>query len=411
MSSRVGRGLPMALMRRTFGLLVGVFGFHLGYYLVLPFLAVLLTRRGLGAAGVGMALGMASIAFQVSSLVGGPLVDRVGRRLVMVAGLLVRGAGLLWLGYVSSGPLVALAAGISGVGAGLYAPALKVALAGTAGDETAEAFSLRGIFANLGTTLGPLLGGLLLGRGGGWLFALAALANGLTALWTAVTLPPEAAGARPQEGAHAGASVGERQEIELPTGRAALISLLGLSALLWALFAQLNLAVPLRAARILPVDREIGLLWTISSIAVILLQWPVTRVAARYLRTPARLAVGALLMGAGLGSAYLAGRFFTLVAALLLFTLGEMLAVPAADNAISLLAPPGRRGIFFGLSTFVWALGEGLGNFGGGLLLAYSRRAGLPALPWLLFAATGALIALGFWLLGRLQSARPPVRS
>jgi hypothetical protein len=46
---------------------------------------------------------------------------------------------------------------------------------------------------------------------------------------------------------------------------------------IWALYAQLSLALPLRATVILPEPKNVALIWTINSLIVILLQRLITK--------------------------------------------------------------------------------------------------------------------------------------
>lgn len=76
--------------RKLIALLAVIFGTHMGWYLVLPYFIVVLTRsRGLSAGAAGAVLAANSIAILGASLLGGLLSDRIGRR----AAILPSGAG------------------------------------------------------------------------------------------------------------------------------------------------------------------------------------------------------------------------------------------------------------------------------------------------------------------------------
>lgn len=373
---RSGRSLPT--------LLFGIFIFHAGWYLVLPFAAILFTsRRGLSPAQVGLLLAVQSFSLLAGSLIGGILADWLGDRTTMVAGLLLRGAGLAALGLFPSLPAMLLAAGTAGIGGGFYGPAAKAGIASLApGEEQAAAFAARGIAANVGTSVGPLLGGLLLRGPIGLLFGIAgALHLGMAALTMFGYRPPSTGG--PEEAAPWWAVLADRRYLAFSL----------VTAAAWALFAQLAIAMPLYAREVLGLEASVGMLWTLISLTVILFQFGVTRLSTRYLSQMGAMAAGALLLGAGLALVGRAGSFAGLAGALVLFVAGEMLLMPTADAAVSTFAGRGSIGSYFGIATVAWGLGEGVGNLvGGRAIQAGLARPGL-LWPWAGYAAGGLLIA------------------
>jgi DHA1 family multidrug resistance protein-like MFS transporter len=98
----------------------------------------------------------------------------------------------------------------------------------------------------------------------------------------------------------------------------------------------------------------------------------------------------------------------SLLFAVLIYSLGVVLARPCEQTVSAGLANPMALGSYFGVAALAVAFGGGLGNFAGGLLYDVGARLGLPALPWLIFAAIGLVAAAGLWwtLLGPLRSPR-----
>lgn len=369
---RLGRSLGV--------LLAGVLLFHVGWYILLPFFAVLFTsRRGLTPGQAGLLLAVQSFTLLAGSLVGGWLADRVGRRAAMVGGLVARAAGLWGLGLFTSMPPLLGAVALAGLGGGLYGPAAKAGIAEQATDENrTTAFAARGIAANIGVSLGPLLGALLLGGPISLLFGTAAALHlGLAAITWAFYREGEQVEEGPRSSVLA--VLGDRRYLTF--------SLVTVAA--WALFAQLSISVPLYAREVLGLESSIGLLWTFTSLTVILIQFTVTRFATARFSPMAAMGLGAALLGVGLGLVSLVSSFGGLLAAVLVFILGEMLLMPTADSAVSSFASPEALGSYFGIATVAWGLGEGLGNLAGGSLMQYALASGRLWLPWALYAATG----------------------
>ncbi|MFZ5826269.1 MAG: MFS transporter [Bacillota bacterium] len=373
-------------------LLAGILLFHAGWYLLLPFIAVLFTsRRGLTPAEAGLLLATQSFTLLAGSLLGGWLADRLGRRVTIVAGLLLRGGGLWALGLVGGLPALLAAMATAGLGGGIYGPAAKAGIAAIATEENRTvAFAARGVAANIGVSLGPLLGAILLGGPMGLLFGVAGVLHlGLAAVTWALFR---------EERGEVGEAKGDWWAVlsDRPYLAFSLVTVLA-----WALFAQLAISVPLYAREVLGLESSIGLLWTATSLTVILCQLAVTRFSTRRLHPMSAMALGAALLGAGLGLVSLARSFPGLLLAVLVFIFGEMLLMPTADSAVSSFARKGALGSYFGIATVAWGLGEGVGSLVGGGLMQYALATRAVWVPWALYAVAGLAVAGLFLVLGR----------
>lgn len=388
----------MRLGRSMSTLLAGILVFHAGWYLLLPFFAVLFTsRRGLSPAQAGLLLAVQAFTLLAGSLLGGWLADRVGRRNAMVGGLLARAVGLWGLGLFTTLPSLMGAMAVAGLGGGVYGPAAKAGIAAIATEENrTSAFAARGIAANIGVSLGPLLGGLLVRGSMPLLFGVAAALHVALAVATWALYREEPAAEERPAGSVL-AVLGDRRYIAFSL----------VTVLAWALFVQLTIAVPLYARQVLGLESSIGLLFTVTSLTVILLQFAVTRYSTQRLDPMYAMGLGAVLLGAGLGLVSLAGSFPGLLAAVLVFILGEMLLMPTADAAVSTFATREALGSYFGIATVAWGLGEGIGNLVGGSLMQLSLTRGPLWLPWALYAAVGLAVGGLYAMLARRQRVQP----
>ncbi|WP_372489891.1 MFS transporter [Arthrobacter rhizosphaerae] len=166
--------------------------FNIGFYAVVPFLAVAMRNDfGMGVMAIGIVLGARTFAQQGLFLFGGALADRWGARQSMITGCLVRIAGFLLLAWAADFPLFLIGAIVTGIGGALFSPALQ-SLVGSAaergtiqkndqeptaqhddgahkGDERqinrAKLFALLVVCGEVGVVVGPLLGSLLLNIG------------------------------------------------------------------------------------------------------------------------------------------------------------------------------------------------------------------------------------------------------
>jgi MFS family permease len=165
--------------------------FNIGFYAVVPFLAVAMRNDfGMGAMAIGIVLGARTFAQQGLFLFGGALADRWGARQSMITGCLVRIAGFLLLAWASDFPLFLIGAVVTGIGGALFSPALQSLVAaasergttherdqepttqdddgphsGGARQNRATLFALLVVCGEVGVVVGPLVGSLLLNTG------------------------------------------------------------------------------------------------------------------------------------------------------------------------------------------------------------------------------------------------------
>ncbi|WP_242648237.1 MFS transporter [Corynebacterium sp. Marseille-P4321] len=140
---------------------------------VLPLFAASVFEHGAAASGFALtafALGMA-IMLQVS----GALTDRIGRRPLIIAGLVVSGVFTGVLGFATSfWPLLILSA-MAGVGGGLMGPAVQASLADIIGNDRSggKVLSTFQMTQDAGQILAPiLLGAVAQAAGFSWAFGI-----------------------------------------------------------------------------------------------------------------------------------------------------------------------------------------------------------------------------------------------
>ncbi|QOR68734.1 MFS transporter [Cytobacillus suaedae] len=366
-------------------LMLGVLLAHLGTLLVMPILPIMLkTDAGLSVTKIGTVLAAIAIAFQFGSIFGGILADRIGRRFIIGLGALIAGVGIALFGFFTGyGPLL-LAAIIMGLGNGLHAPSIKASIAALASEENrTTAFSLRGIAANIGTGTAGLIIFFLVTGTPSLLFWTAGLIYGALAVisWT---LLPKRCGEVPCPQLPIGAYG------EVFKNKPFLVFSL-VSILIWALYAQLSFALPIRATTILPSPENVALIWTINSVIVVFTQRFITKRFIDRVHPLSALSGGIVFIGIGVGSLFFASSFWHLVISGAIFVIGEMLILPTTDSTISQLSKANMIGLFFAVSNVVSGLGEAGGKSLGGALLGNAEES---ALPWIAYALSGAVLGL-----------------
>lgn len=107
-------------------ILTSIIGFNIGFYLIVPFLAVhLAADLGLTASVIGTVLGLRMLAQQGLFFLGGALAERLGYRRMALTGIAVRVSGFGVLAVADSVAAVIAGVLLIGVAAALFAPAVE----------------------------------------------------------------------------------------------------------------------------------------------------------------------------------------------------------------------------------------------------------------------------------------------
>jgi predicted MFS family arabinose efflux permease len=375
-------------------LLLGVLLSHLGTYMVIPLIPIyLIEAKGVSIGEIGIILAVSPITFQLASLSGGWLADRIGRRIVIAIGAWVNGAAIAGYALFDSTAAFLAVGLLSGIGVGLNAPSTKAAIAALAsnGDTETTAFSMRGVAANAGIAAAGLLTYFVLGGPTAAVFYVSAVLYGVWGLVSWLLLP-RGCGDAPCD------STPIETYLAIFRNRAYMAYSLA-AVLIWALYFQLTLALPLRAEAVLADPGRVSLIWTINSGIVIALQTQITRRITARIHPLTTLAVGVLLIGLALGSLAWADNFQGLMLSGAVFIFGEMLIMPTSDIVVSRLGAASMIGAFFGVANFITGVGEGAGKFIGGQLLSAGADAPLPWISYLFAGIAFSILLAGlrYW--------------
>ena len=180
------RGLP----RETWVLALVAFCVALGFGIVVPAVPLFALQFGVGTTAAGAVVSAFALMRLVSGLAGGRLVDRVGERAALLAGLGVVAVSSLLAGLSVTYPQLLVLRGIGGIGSAVFTIAattllLRVAAAAQRG-QTQSVY--RGGFL-LGGIVGPAFGGAVVGVSLRAPFFLYAATLALAALAAATLLP------------------------------------------------------------------------------------------------------------------------------------------------------------------------------------------------------------------------------
>jgi MFS family permease len=332
----------------------------------MPFLAIYLTRQmGLNPGTIGLIIGLGALAATFGGLAGGSLSDRIGRRKTLFCALFFAGAGFFVLQFAASLIVIAILVIAIDFSEASFEPVCKALISDRlAPDQRLRAFSHRYLANNIGFAIGPPLGAYagVADRPVAFELTAAVYFVYLGVLW----LIYRSAGST---------------ELHADTAHTP-----SLSALLQALRERRLLLITVGSILALSVHGQMGVtfsqyltagfrdgvrmfawLMTTNAITVVICQPLLSRVGQSKGPLTAIVfgAIG-LFLGA-IGFAY-ANTLPAFALAMVVFTWGEILLVPAEYAIVDSLAPPHMRGVYFGVHSLS-NMGNLFGPWLGGLLL------------------------------------------
>ena len=355
-----------------------------GAGLVFPFLSLYLSRHlNFSMTDVGMFFGLYAVISTVSQLAGGALVDRIGRKPVMLFSMF--GNAVAVLGFGLGGPLMSVPGALRlaviaviitalGLTGAAFGPAVNAMVADLVeSQKRSQAYGLLRVVQNLGVAIGPAVGGLIATHSSYLvLFVISAVASTIYGVMIAVfireTLPKQAPAdqaAAKQKGASMWDVLRDRVFI--------LFTLLSTATVIS--YSQMTTTLPVYLNRSFGVSEQwFGLLMSLNAMMVVLFQFPISRITSRYGRS-VMMAVGAVFYAVGFG-VFAEGPLWALLGALPFFflaqailTVGEMIIVPVSQAFAADIAPEDMRGRYMGVFGLAYTAGFGLGPMLGGLVM------------------------------------------
>ncbi|MGH7704385.1 MAG: MFS transporter [Candidatus Dormibacteria bacterium] len=394
------RSLRPDLPASVWTVILGVAISAIGNGFVLPFGSIYLhVVRGLPIPVVGLIISASALASLVAGAVGGTLVDRLGPRTMMLAGLILQTLGYLWFGFATTAPQGAGAMLLIGAGLGCFYPSMASLLAAvTSRVQRSAAASLQYAATNLGIGLGAVIGGLVVSTANPSSFTTIYLvdAGSFIAFGAlVVTLVPS--------GRHL-SEAPERSSYRMVLRDRPFVALIAFNALVvLSTYAQLDSAVTLYARVFLGVPTvALGVILAANTAFIVLAQLPISRAVRRLDRSRTLALSGAAwlltwLIGEvaslahGLSASILLGVFAVS------FGLGECLLSATIGPLVADLAPAAVRGRYMAAFNLSWGAGLLIGPTIGGLVVGSVVRPGM----WLLWATVAACLVIFAERLGR----------
>ena len=264
---------------RTFWTLVLItFVDRVGGAMLFPFFALYLTKKfEIGMTQVGVLFAAFSVSSFIGSMLGGALTDRLGRKSIIIFGLVASSLSTLAMGLVNTYEAFFMIALFVGILTDTAGPAHQAMVADILPEpKRAQGYGILRVAFNLSVVIGPAIGGLLAARSYMALFVTDAVISLITAALVFRFIPetrPEINPDAPQE-----SMVGSFSGYFRVLRDTAFMLFLGASMLMVLTYMNMNttLGVFLRDVHGVP-EAGYGWLLSLNAAMVVLFQFPITR--------------------------------------------------------------------------------------------------------------------------------------
>ena len=339
----------------------------LGYGIIIPILPFYIESMGAGGTELGLLVASYAVMRLIFGPIWGSLSDRIGRKPVLLVGILGYAVTMVWFGLATRLWMLFAARILSGVLSSATAPTTMAFI----GDSTSEkerggGMGLLGAAGGIGTIVGPVLGGFLAGDSLATPFFLAAGLSVLSLL-LAIAFLPESLPAEARQTIQKNEKLIDLkvwgEAIISPIGSLLVLTFVSTSGLM--IFANVFGLYALEKFSFGPEDVGVMMmvLGLVSAVAQGLLVGPATK---KY-GDEAVIKLGLFATAIGFGLMLLANTYVTILLATAFFALTVAIQIPALTSLTSRRATV-PQGIAMGLSNSFVSLGRIVGPLVGGFL-------------------------------------------
>ena len=372
-------------------LLFFTFFMVVGFEMIMPLIiGHYVNNLNFSATAIASALAIRRFTQQGLAIFGGTLADRIDVRTLISIGVLLRSIGFVTLAFASNFALLLVSMILAGLGGVLFETPYQTAIAILTTEENrSRYFSLNNTIVGIASTIGPLLGVFLLHLDFKAVCFGAAFCFMINFIISRFTMPPIVR-SRPSHSVKSSFRA-------VAKDRPFLMFTL-LMGIFWLAASQINIGFPLRIQELSGNEASVGLMWAVNAAVTALLQYPLVSLVLRKYSPRQSVVIGILIIASALLLISFVNTTNMFLAAVVLFTVGMLLARPNQQTIAVAMADPQAMGIYLGTNSLGFALGSGFGSIIGGALFDLGKKTNLSQLPWLLYSVLAIASMFGFML-------------
>lgn len=337
--------------------------------MVIPYLAIYMNKKiGVSAADAGLVFIFYGIGSFITSMLAGKLSDRIGELKVMRYSLIGTGGLLLFYSFITNYHFILAITLIWAIISEAFRPANLSLLSFESDPEQIKTtFSLNRLAINLGMSIGPVIGGFLSQVN----YALLFYANAATSFLAAIFL--YVVKFENREKMENRKAVHKKNEnnfnfFSVLQDRRMFFYIIALIPVCMVFFQFVG-GLPLYIVSELGYSEStFGMLMAINTVLIILVEVPLNSAMENWEDRKA-IIVGSVLAAIGFGFFGLSSSIFFIIAAIIIWTFGEMIYFPSSASYTAKLSPENKRGEYMGYYQMTFSFSLMLGPWLGTLLL------------------------------------------
>ncbi|MBN2157226.1 MAG: MFS transporter [Candidatus Lokiarchaeota archaeon] len=394
-------------------IILAVFIDLMGGYMLAPFFGYFVyTQFSISFTDIGFMFTMFSIGGIFGGLFGGAIADKVGRKPVIIFGLVSSALSSLFMPFLAEIKWFYVLAALSGLLGSVGGPARGALMTDILPPEKrTEGFGIFRIAFNVSAFVGPILGGFIFTATGTYLllFIFDAVTSIITAIIVFIKIPETKPEAKPKVEGEITQTQNRQSSFKQTMqgyfqvfGDGIFMFYILVLALMSLVCMQLNstLSVFLLNEYNFPAA-WFGYLISLNALIVVIFQALITRLIRKY--PPfIMIGLGTLLYSIGFGMYGFVSEVWMFFIAMVIITIGECLVAPHQMSLIGLFSPEDKRGRYMAIGSFSWIVPNLFGVVAAGYVMdTFDSR-----VLWYIIFGIGLMAVFGFLLLHKLTKKR-----
>jgi MFS family permease len=396
------KGLPISIYIIFFASIVNNMGNFVG-----PFLTMFLTYRiGISIGIVGIIVAVNAGLGLIGTMIGGKLIDSIGRKKVLVVFGVAAGIGYALCAFISNPIIVTSILMISSFVGGFSHPVYGTITTDlTEGEQRSAAFSLNYMALNIGFSVGPLLAGFLYKNYLMWFFLGDAITTfisiALVSIFVPETKPIKEEMEKTKVKTYESAEEGSLLDALFKRPTLLIFSLI--IVIYFIVFSQFTFGLSIQVGDIFKSNGAtiFGSLMTVNAVMCSVLTIFITS-ATKNIKASLCIAIGGILYAVGFGMMFFIDAYYMFIVSTAIWTVGEILVATNTSVYIASHTPITHRGRFNSVFPIIRKLGFMIGPMLAGVYVKYANIRNLWALVAVL-AVIGSLMMYKLYTLDKVE--------
>lgn len=370
----------------------GMFIDNIGGSLLFPFLTLYVTQRfGVSLIDIGWIHVVSTMVNVVGTSVGGALADKFGRKTIGLIGLFGSALITIPLGLTGNWGVFIIFNLLTSFMGHFASPAFQALIADLLPSEKrSQGYSAMYVIGNLAGAIGPMLGGLLATHS----FLLLFIVDCILSVGTGIFLIFKMPETQPQETENT-----QKQNLretfawygQVMRDRV-FVTLVALIVMTMLVYMNYNTTLSVYLNRLHGITaKQFGYLLTLNAGMIVLFQFTVTRLTAKFKR-PVMMFIGTLLYAVGFSMVGFGNTYAHFIIAFAIVTLGELISSPLYQSVAAEFAPIDMRGRYMAFLNISYSFAAAAGP----LVAGYVMETSHPQWVWYGGGVLCVIAAFGF---------------